>query len=566
MKKKLLSFLALFISLSIYFSCTDEGVEVIGLQRSNPDSDLLAYAKNLVGEKGEGCSLIDLQKGSTNSRAVTDYSTVATPLWDKAKTEHHGDEEVLIVPLQGEDDIYSSMYFEEEEMGRLYQTKTFSRLVIRSKNGVNTPQIFTYLPGRNYAKNRQAVLDTMGFSPLAVKYYGTILISDLEGKFQQGFFYERGVPTIHLKAKQHTHTDACCSGDDTACDNHEHSHSLQMRLKLSGNMTVASRSVDDGDVEVDPEVCPICGFSDCTCITIEGEGNSGSNDNNDNDFCSICRRHKEDCICPPKCTYCEKSPCICPGMCVACKKNPCICTPKRCEHCLKFYCTGECKNPKPDNGNSDGSPNDEWETQIAPKASELFHNTNMTATYWRQLERLIEEIDDDCLGAALYNALKNSLIGSTIPIQFLEETFIRFSHYDPAVGITLSRDAQSFHLLYEMMHAYLAHIQSLNTLNSEIEALYVQHLYLNRQIGFKGSEWERRYNSGMIFESVQKLEEVLDDKGQLKSGKTTADVVQAVNNVVNALRKSVKFNGYIFDESKNGLENFSNVRTLTIGC
>ena len=70
----------------------------------------------------------------------------------------------------------------------------------------------------------------------------------------------------------------------------------------------------------------------------------------------------------------------------------------------------------------------------------------------------------------------------------------------------------------------------------------------------------------MIFESVQKLEEVLDDKGQLKSGKTTADVVQAVNNVVNALRKSVKFNGYIFDESNNGLENFSNVRTLTTGC
>ena len=143
MKKKLLSFLALFISLSIYFSCTDEGVEVSGLQRVNPDSDLLAYAMNLVGENGEGCSLIDLQKGSTNSRAVTDYSTVATPLWEKAKTECHGDEEVLIVPLQSEDEIYSSLYFEEEEMGRLYQTKSFSRLVVRSKNGHTVTQVFT---------------------------------------------------------------------------------------------------------------------------------------------------------------------------------------------------------------------------------------------------------------------------------------------------------------------------------------------------------------------------------------------------------------------------------------
>lgn len=565
MKKNLLSFLALFISLSIYFSCTDEGVEVSGLQRINPDSDLLAYAMNLVGENGEGCSLIDLQKGSTNSRAVTDYSTVATPFWDKAKTEQHGDEEVLIVPLQGEDDIYSSMYFEEEEMGRLYQTKTFSRLVIRSKNGVNTPQIFTYLPGRNYAKNRQAVLDTMGFSPLAVKYYGTILISDLEGKFQQGFFYERGVPTIHLKAKQHTHTDACCSGDDTACDNHEHSHSLQMRLKFSGNMTVTSRSVDDGDVEVDPEVCPMCGFSDCTCSKIEGEENE-KKDTIVYDYCTTCWWPKEECKCPEKCKLCGKKPCICIGVCMACKKNPCICTPKRCEHCLKFYCTGECKNPKPDGGNSEGTPDEELETQVSPKASELFYNPDMSATYWRQLEILVEEIDDDCLGGALCTALKNILGGSTIPIHVMEAPAVRFSHYDPVVGITLSRDAQSFHLFYEMMHAYLAHIQPLNTLNCEIEALYAQHLYLNRQIGFNGSEWERRYNSGMIFESVQKLEEILDAKGQLKSGKTTADVVQAVNKVVEALRKSIKFNGYIFDESKNGLENFNNLRILTSGC
>ena len=251
MKKKLLSFLALFISLSIYFSCTDEGVEVSGLQRINPDSDLLAYAMNLVGENGEGCSLIDLQKGSTNSRAVTDYSTVATPLWDKAKTEHHGDEEVLIVPLQGEDDIHSSMYFEEEEMGRLYQTKTFSKLVVRNKNGHTVTQVFTYLPGRNYAKNRQAVLDTMGFSPLAIKYYGTILISDLTGKFQQGFYYERGIPTIHLTPKKHTHTAGSRAiNDSTECDNHEHSHSMDIRLKLSGNMRIASRSSDEGE-EVD---------------------------------------------------------------------------------------------------------------------------------------------------------------------------------------------------------------------------------------------------------------------------------------------------------------------------
>ena len=358
MKKKLLSFLALFISLSIYFSCTDEGVEVIGLQRSNPDSDLLAYAKNLVGEKGEGCSLIDLQKGSTNSRAVTDYSTVATPLWDKAKKEQYGDEEVLIVPLQSENDIHSSMYFEEEEMGRLYQTKTFSKLVVRNKNGHTVTQVFTYLPGRNYAKNRQAVLDTMGFSPLAIKYYGTILISDLTGKFQQGFYYERGIPTIHLTPKKHTHTAGSRSiNDSTECDHHEHSHSMDIRLRLSGNMRIASRNINEGE-EVDFP-CMFCGQSalTCSCFTVEGNYI----------YCDDCGQLKGQCICEYLCPICRELICICEDTCPICgefdciccycplcSSDPCVCganndyNEESCEFCNRPYCKGECQNTEPD--------------------------------------------------------------------------------------------------------------------------------------------------------------------------------------------------------------------------
>ena len=352
MKKKLLSFLALFISLSIYFSCTDEGVEVSGLQRINPDSDLLAYAMNLVGENGEGCSLIDLQKGSTNSRTVTDYSTVATPLWNKAKTERHGDEEVLIVPLQSEDEIYSSLYFEEEEMGRLYQTKSFSRLVVRSKNGHTVTQVFTYLPGRNYAKNRQAVLDTMGFSPLAIKYYGTILISDLEGKFQQGFYYERGVPTIHLTPKKHMHTVGSRSiNDSTECDNHEHSHSEFVYLKLTGSMRIVSRSTNEGeeiqDEENEANYCPLCGSTeiyDHTCFACNASFV----------YCEDCGKLKGQCVCSyiPSCPVCHLPVCVCTSyVCDVCGKVFCICNdPKpepECEHCGKEGCKGECQNTKP---------------------------------------------------------------------------------------------------------------------------------------------------------------------------------------------------------------------------
>ena len=319
MRNKTLSVLALLLSLSIYFSCIDEGVEVSGLQYKHSEPELLSYAKKMVGENGEGCSLIDLRKGSTNSRVVTDYSTVATPLWEKAKTEKHGDEEVLIVPLQSEDDIYSSLYFEEEEMGRLYQTKTFSKLVVRSKNGHTVTQVFTYLPGRNYAKNRQAVLDTMGFSPLAVKYYGTILISDLEGKFQQGFYYERGVPTIHLTPKRHTHTTGSRSiNDSTECDHHEHSHSMDIRLRLSGNMRIASRSSDEGEEIEFP--CMFCGQSALTCSCFTVEGNYV--------YCDDCGNLKGQCVCLPTmtaCGVCGMYYCICFEPCEECGSYPCVC-------------------------------------------------------------------------------------------------------------------------------------------------------------------------------------------------------------------------------------------------
>lgn len=69
----------------------------------------------------------------------------------------------------------------------------------------------------------------------------------------------------------------------------------------------------------------------------------------------------------------------------------------------------------------------------------------------------------------------------------------------------------------------------------------------------------------MIYEDVKKLEDVLDNNGLLKSGKNLSDVISAVEQLVNSLRKSAKYSSYTFEESQNGLENFSLIRTLTIG-
>ena len=354
MTRKTLGFIAFFISLSIYFSCIDEGVDVPGSYQKAPETELLAYAKKLVGENGEGCSLIDLQKGNPNSRAVTDYSTVATPLWEKAKTERHGDEEVLVVPLQSEEDIHSRMFFEEEHKDRLYQTKTFSRLVIRKKNGETYSQVFTYLPSRHYAKNRQAVLDTMGFSPLSVKYYGTILISGLDGKFQQGFFYERGVPTIHFTPRKHTHTHVSRSVNDTTLyDSTGYTPSMNVRLNLSRKTAVASRSYDAGD-ETDL-ICMFCGGSAfiCSCFIVDGNYI----------YCDGCGNLKGQCVCSllPICPVCGLFVCIC-NFCPNCYNNPCICgaSEEKCNYCGNANCNGECqKSGSGDDDSDDNNPEDD---------------------------------------------------------------------------------------------------------------------------------------------------------------------------------------------------------------
>ena len=561
MRRKSLGFIAFFLSLSIYFSCIDEGVDLPGSYQKAPETELLAYAKKLVGENGESCSLIDLQKGNPNSRAVTDYSTVATPLWEKAKTERHGEEEVLIVPLQSEDEIHSSMYFEEEHKDRLYQTKTFSRLVIRKKNGVTYPQVFTYLPSRNYAKNRQEVLDTMGFSPLSVKYYGTILISGLDGKFQQGFFYERGVPTVHFTPQKHTHTHVSRSVTDTTeCNNHEHSHSIKVRLNLSGNPVVASRSYDEGDEALENIKCEVCHMSvlECECVTV----------NADYIYCGVCGCLLYQCICSflNNCPICGMSSCVCTYyVCNTCKQTVCICNQEQgCRYCGNLYCNGGCQ------GSDDEEPEEK-----APKAKSIFRNSNMTEENWLIIERMLDKITADCLGENLYNGLKAFLNGGTLTIQFKEAGVLGggFGYINGTYGIILDQKMESNQLLHEMMHAYRAYNETFDsykesTLNGEIEAYYAQYLYISRLPEYANSECEADYYTNPIKIRTRILGGYLDNRGNLRDNATYNKLKHTITNIITFMKRTNVYNKeqYKYDSSREILSNFNNLRTLTANC
>ena len=567
MNKHLFKFILLFLGFSLYFSCVDDGVYVPGESHKVPETDLMAYAKQLVGENGEGCSLIDFQKDNPHSRSVTDYSTVATPLWEKAKHERLGDLEVLVVPLQSEQEIHSGMYFEQEHMERLFQTKTFSRLVIRSKGGKTLSQVFTYLPGRHYAKHRKEELDTMGFSPLSVKYYGTILISGLDGKFQQGFLYERGVPVVHFTKRKDSNSVPIRLLNDSMeseCHSHDHAHSFPVRLKLTGNPTVASRSYDEGDEDIWAGYCPACGSTDIdhTCVVVWGTPS----------YCDQCGRLKKDCVCEFACPFCGKLNCIC---CLDCGRYPCVCEPPedseeslpKCEHCGKEGCKGECLKPEPD---------DDEPEEVAPKAKKMFRNSNMTEANWKKLEAMLDKIIADCLGNNLYNGLLSLMNGGTFTIQFKDVGVLGggFGYINGAYGIILDQRMESNQLLHEMMHAYRSYKETPDsyinsTMNGEIEAYYAQYLYTSRLPEYKNSKWEKQYNvTKSRSMAIKKLEKVIDHKGNLRDENSRSLLAEKVNDLINVMKKSTTYSNpkYIYDANRDVLSNFDNLRTLTIDC
>ncbi|WP_291529865.1 hypothetical protein [Bacteroides sp. UBA939] len=208
-----------------------------------------------------------------------------------------------------------------------------------------------------------------------------------------------------------------------------------------------------------------------------------------------------------------------------------------------------------------------------PKAKKIFRNSNMTQANWAALERMLNKIMANCMGAALYNGLEALLGGKTLTIQFNAGTDGLFSGNGSTGGISLGMQMESNQLFHEMMHAYKAYQETpssynASNMNGEIEAHYAQYLYTSSLPEYPGSEWEDRDNNDPRRSVIKDIAKFIDNKGNLRAGVNRSSFE---DNILNGVVPTFHQNGYPandfpFDYDRPGLENFANLRTLTVNC
>ena len=212
---------------------------------------------------------------------------------------------------------------------------------------------------------------------------------------------------------------------------------------------------------------------------------------------------------------------------------------------------------------------------VAPKAKKIFRNSKMTKENWEALERMLDKITENCMGSGLYNGLVNVLNGKTITIEFNSGVNGAFGDRgEGAFGITLGKQMESGNLIHELMHAYQAYQESTSSYNSsilnlEIETHFVQYLYLKRLPEYPGSKWEKRDNTNPRRKAIKKLNDYIDNKGNLLSGKTISSISTLIENkIIPSFENSgyTSSKGFIYNSSRPVLDNLKNLREITKNC
>lgn len=220
-----------------------------------------------------------------------------------------------------------------------------------------------------------------------------------------------------------------------------------------------------------------------------------------------------------------------------------------------------------ESGGNHSSKND------APRAKLIFRNSNMTKENWAIVENMLDKIVENCMGEALYNGLANLLDGKTLSIQFGKSANGSFGYQGESTGICLGTQMESNQLFHEMMHAYRAYQETTSsykesTLNGEIEAWYAQYLYTSSLPEYAESTWEERDNTDARRKKIKELTTIIDNKGNLYPGNSRIDLENKIlNEIVPIFHKHhYTADKYPFDYDRPGLENFRNIKKLTINC
>jgi hypothetical protein len=233
------------------------------------------------------------------------------------------------------------------------------------------------------------------------------------------------------------------------------------------------------------------------------------------------------------------------------------------------YGEGSSSDDSDESSGDYGGGGDNTPQPVAPKAKQIFKNSNMTDANWEKIEKMLIKIMEDCLGAALYDGLVDELDGKALAIQFSNGSSFNYTNGTITLDVM---EAESNRLYHEMWHAYQSYYETTasfgtSTLNQEMEAWYVQYLYLSKLPEYKeGSKWHQWYRATELGMAVQDLKEFVDSKGNLLQGE-----VPLYGYLYNTLEPTFRNNGYplsgySFDYNRDGGYNFRNLRRLSKDC
>ncbi len=191
--------------------------------------------------------------------------------------------------------------------------------------------------------------------------------------------------------------------------------------------------------------------------------------------------------------------------------------------------------------------------------------------YSKDIQIIFEKIVKDCLGEGLYDGLISALNGKTIDIE-IKGVNGSFNINGNERSISIGTQLDSDQLLHEMFHIFQSYQESTASfgnklMNVEIEAHYAHYLYLSRQPNYKDSEWEKRDDEDHHRKAVKNLKEFIDEKGNLRTGITEYKLEDEVlSKVIPTFKAHKEYKDYTLDWYRVGLNNFNNLRKITIKC
>lgn len=285
--------------------------------------------------------------------------------------------------------------------------------------------------------------------------------------------------------------------------------------------------------------------------------------------CPVCYQPKANCLC-----------------CPICHDHPCVCDfgPTYCLNCGGAHQTALCpmgsgggsggKDPKPD-PDPDPDPKPDPPTppadtskaefqRIAPNATRIFGLSNLTNEQWLQVEQMVLDILDDCLGGKMFNHLEQQLNGRYLTISYVEGKTNPGMSYGSRM-VELGNLTHSTSLMHELFHHCQTYQESSSqdftraSANLELEAQLAKMKFLER-LSDPGEEWEINQMNG---DEYIKLTKMVDRKGMVIGGR-----VQEFHSQFVHMAQDIQFTytGYTYDAGRSLSTNLRNLLTLASDC